>query len=272
MRLTAYMQTRIFRLANASLLALLLTVSTGAAEDAHEPFTPGEMLAYDVTWSVFRAGELTATLRSTGEGSNDAYGVTATARSQGFVSLLFNVNNEFRSFFSPQTLCSQRIVKKTNEGRRHKDTLIVFDRIRNLALLDERDLSKPDAPAKHAENEIPPCVEDVVTAFYYLRRQQLEVGRTIELPVNDGSKTQRVVVEVQAREKVQTPMGTFDAFRVEPKVINGLLKRKGRMLIWFSADNQQLPLRIKAMISLGSITGTLRSVSHLPPDASPASH
>ncbi len=112
----------------------------------------------------------------------------------------------------------------------------------------------------------------MVTAFYYLRRQHLEVGRTIELPVNDGSKTQRVVVEVQAREKVQTPMGTFDAFRVEPKVINGLLKRKGRMLIWFSADNQQLPLRIKAMISLGSITGTLRSVSHLPPDASPASH
>ncbi|MGD1157769.1 MAG: DUF3108 domain-containing protein [Terriglobia bacterium] len=265
------MPTRISRLAAVSLLAFLTVSLTGTAENVPEPFTPGEMLTYDVTWSVFRAGELTATLRRTGEGSNDAYEVTTTARSQGFVSLLFNVNNEFRSFFSPQTLCSQRIMKKTNEGRRHKDTLIVFDRIRNLALLDERDLSQANAPAKHAENVIPACVEDVVTAFYYLRRQHLEVGRTIELPVNDGSKTQRVVVEVQAREKVQTPMGTFDAFRVEPKVINGLLKRKGRMLIWFSADNQQLPLRIKAMISLGSITGTLRSVSHAPPDVSPAS-
>jgi hypothetical protein len=272
-RLTAYMQTRVSRLASASLLALLLTVSTtGAAENANEPFTPGEMLTYDVTWSVFRAGEVTATVQSDNGGPNDAYQVTTTARSQGFVSLLFDVNNEFRSFFSPQTLCSQRIVKKINEGRRHKDTLIVFDRIRNLALLDERDLSMPNAPAKHAENEIPPCVEDVVTAFYYLRRQHLEVGHTIELPVNDGSKTQRVVVEVQAREKVQTPMGTFDALRVEPKVFNGLLKRKGRMLIWFSADNQHLPVRIKAMISFGSITGTLRSVSHQPPDASPASH
>ncbi len=262
------MPIRIFRLAVVSLLAFFAVPLTGKAENVPEPFTPGETLTYDVTWSVFRAGELTATLRRTSEGSNDACEVTTTARSQGFVSLLFDVNNEFRSFFNPQTLCSERIMKKINEGRRHKDTLIVFDKVRNLALLDERDLTKPDAPAKHAENEIPPCVQDVVTAFYYLRRQHLEVGHTIELPVNDGSKTQRVVVEVQAREKVQTPMGMFDAFRVEPKVINGLLKRKGRMLVWFGADNQRLPLRIKAMISLGSITGTLRSVSYPPPDAS----
>ena len=266
---------RISRLAAAALLAFLPVSLTSTAENAPEPFTPGEMLTYDVMWSVFHAGEVTASLHSTGEGSNDAYEATATARTQGFVSLLFDVNNEFRSSFSPQTLCSQRITKKINEGRRHKDTQIVFDPIRNLALLDERDLRQANAPAKHAENEIPACVEDVVAAFYYLRRQHLEVGQTIEVPVNDGSKTQRVVVEVQAREKIQTPMGTFDAFRVEPKVINellnGLLKSKGRMLIWFSADNQQLPLRIRAMISLGSITGTLRSVSRPPKAASPAS-
>ena len=266
---------RISRLTAVSLLAFLTVSLGGAAENALGPFTPGEMLTYDVTWSVFRAGEVTATLQSTGEGSNDAYEVTATARTQGFVSLLFDVNNEFRSSFSPQTLCSQRIMKKINEGHRHKDTRIIFDPTRNLALLDERDLRQANAPAKHAENEIPACVEDVVTAFYYLRRQRLEVGHTIEVPVNDGSKTQRVLVEVQAREKIHTPMGTFDAFRVEPKIINellnGLLKSKGRMLIWFSADNQQLPLRIKAMISLGSITGTLRSVSHPPQGASPAS-
>jgi hypothetical protein len=154
---------------------------------------------------------------------------------------------------------------KVREGHRRKDTLLVFDSIRKLALLDERDLSLPGAPAKHEEDEIPPCVEDVVAAFYFLRRQPFEVGHTIELPVNDGSKTTQVVVEVQAREKVQTPMGTFDTLRTEPKVFNGLLKRKGRMLIWFSADDQRLPVRIKAVIAAGSIIGTLRSVSHQPP-------
>jgi hypothetical protein len=258
------------RLVTASLLVFLLTASPAViAQGPREPFRPGEKLTYDVMWSIFHAGEVTGTVRDASDSSHDAYEITATARSEGFVSLLFNVDNVFRATSSPQTLCSQRIIKKVGEGRRHKDTQIVFDYNRRLALLDERDLNQPRETPKHAEFDIPPCVEDVVTAFYYLRRQHLEVGHTVELPVNDGSRTQRVVVEVQAREKVQTPMGTFDALRVEPKVFNGLLKRKGRMLIWFSADDQQLPLRIKAMITVGSITGTLQSVTHLPQSVAP---
>ena len=267
------MQIRDSRLSSALLLALLqLLPAIGLAQNAHEPFRLGETLTYDVMWTVFRAGEVSATLGASSEAKHDAYEVTATARSEGFVSLLFDVNDVFRATSSSQTLCSESIVKKVSEGRRRKDTQIVFDPVRKLALLDERDLNQPQAPPKHAELDIPPCVQDVVTAFYYLRRQTLEVGHTVELPVNDGSKTQRVMVEVQAREKVQTPMGTFDALRVEPKVISSLLKRKGRMLIWLSADERQLPLRIKAMISVGSITGTLRSVTYPqsnPPPAKP---
>jgi hypothetical protein len=165
------------------------------------------------------------------------------------------------------------MVKKVNEGHRHKDTQIAFDYARKLALLDERDLNQPQAPPKHAEFDIPPCVEDVVTAFYYLRRQHLEVGHTVELPVNDGSKTQRVIVEVQAREKVQTPMGTFDAIAGRsPRFSTASSKGKGRMLIWFSDDERQLPLRIKAMMAVGSITGTLRSVTYPKRRRPPAKH
>lgn len=241
---------------------VLLGCERARAQNAADPFRPGEILTYDVTWTVFRAGEVTATLRTTGQGPKDAYQVTATARSEGFVSLLFNVEDVLRATFDPHTLCSEGIVKNMLEGRRHKDTRIAFNYPRKLALLDERDLTQSSAPPKHAESDIPPCVEDVVTAFYYLRRQRLEVGHTIELPVNDGSKTQRVVVEVQAREKVQTPMGMFDTLRVEPKVFSGLLKRKGRMLIWLCSDERQMPVRIKAMIAVGTITGTLRSVTY----------
>ncbi len=254
------------------LAALLsLTLATGIAQTSQQAFEPGETLTYDVTWTVFRAGVVTTSLRTIGEKNNDSYEITATAQSQGFVNILFAVNNVFRATSSPETLCSEGITKNVREGRRQKDTHIVFDYTRKLALLDERDLNQPSAPPKHEEFDIPPCVEDVVTAFYYLRRQPLMVGHTLELPVNDGSKTQRVIVDVQAREKVQTPVGIFDAVRVEPKVFNGLLKRKGRMFIWFSDEPRHLPLRIKAEISVGTITGTLRSVSYPKPGAPPNS-
>ena len=236
------------------------------------PFQPGERLTYDVTWSVFQAGTVSATLQSTVQGSKDDYTVITTAHSQGFVSLLFNVDNQFRSLFDPKTLCSERISKKINEGRRRKETEIVFDSQRKLAILDERDLNKPHDPPKHAENEIPNCVEDVVTAFYYLRNQDFQVGKPLHLPLNDGSKTYDVTLDVQDRETIQTPLGHRSAIRIEPKVFSGLFKRKGRMLVWFSNDDQHLPLRIKFMIVVGPITATLKSVTQvsekpLPPGA-----
>lgn len=237
-------------------------------ESKPQPFAPGETLSYDVTWTIFPAGQVTATLARAEEGSPETYEVITTARSQGFVSLLYSVQNEFRSLFDPQTTCSKQIVKKVNEGRRHRDTRIVFDAARKLAILDESDPTKPEVPRKHTENDIPACVTDVITAFYFVRQQPLRVGEQIRLPINDGAKTYEVSVEVQAREQIQTPLGTRAAFRVEPKVFGALYPRKGRMLIWFSDDEQRLPLRIKAAIAVGTITGTLRSASPLPANAS----
>lgn len=256
-----------FALAFSALANLLLF-----AQAKTPPFQPGERLTYDVTWSVFQAGTVSATLQSAVQGSKDNYIVITTAHSQGFASLLFDVDNQFRSAFDPKTFCSESISKKINEGRRHKETEIVFDSQRKLAILDERDLNRPHDPPKHAENEIPNCVEDVVTAFYYLRNQDLKIGKPIHLPVNDGSKTYDVMLDVQALETIQTPLGRRSAIRVEPKVFSGLFKRKGRMLVWFSNDDQHLPLRIKFMIAVGPITATLKSVTQgsekpLPPGA-----
>jgi hypothetical protein len=112
-------------------------------------------------------------------------------------------------------------------------------------------------------------VTDVVTAFYFVRRQPLRVGEQLHLPINDGAKTYMVNVEIQAREQIQTPLGVRTALRVEPKVFGGLYTRRGRMLIWFSDDEQRLPLRIQASIAVGSITGTLRSASPVPPNPPP---
>ncbi len=253
-------------------LAVMLLAMPGAKAGAQAPgnrplpFSPGETLSYNVNWSIFPAGKLTATLSRDKEGSGDAYVVTTTARSMGFVSLLYNVQDEFRSVFDPETLCSLQISKQTNEGRRHKITKITFDSHRGLAILDEHDPGGGNEPPKHTENKIPPCVEDIITAFYFVRSQPLRVGQNIKLAVNDGSKTTTVIAAVTARRKIKTPMGLHEALRVEPSVFGNLYEReKGRMVIWFSDDKHHYPLRIRAALKLGAITGTLTSVSPTPP-------
>jgi hypothetical protein len=260
------MLSRTLRNSAVVFFTLLLSVLTPVQgeETALLSFAPGETLNFEVTWSIFPAGEVTATLSKVRDRGAEAYEIRSTARSLGFISLLFKVENEYRAYSKPDTLCSFRIAKKIHEGLRQKETEIIFDRVRKLAVLDERDLAKADTPLKHAENEIPLCVHDIVTSFYFARLQPMEVGKQFDLAVNDGAKTYVVTAEVQARERLQTPVGVRYAFRVEPKVFGGLYKRRGRMLVWFSDDDQRLPLQVKAMLAMGTLTATLRSVTTPP--------
>ena len=177
---------------------------------------------------------------------------------------MYKVEDTFHSVFNPQTLCSSHISKQANEGSRRREIEISFDTDRGKAIQDERDLNAPNAPPKHVENQIPPCVEDIVTAFYFLRHQSFRVGQDIHLVMNDGGQTHNVTVEVQAREQLQTALGNRQAFRVEPKIFGTLYNKKGRLLVWFSDDEQHLPLRIKMTISVGTITGNLKSVTSQP--------
>ncbi len=255
-----------FRPLRVSFLLVAALASGGVPSSTFQPpglpFGPGERLVYNVSWSVFPAGQVTAAVtKEAGKNGRDALQILTTAHSRGFVSLIYNLNDQFRSIVDSKSLCSQEISKQINEGRRHKQTRIVFDSTRRVAILDERDLTKPHDPPKHTENAIPACVEDIVTGFYYLRRQPMHVGGQIHVPVNDGSKTHDVIAEVEAREQIDTALGKRFAFRVEPRVFGDLYKKKGRMLIWFSDDAQRLPLRIKAELLVGDIVGNLQSVA-----------
>lgn len=250
-------------LASAALAGVAtLSLMAAGTDPPALPFRPGERLTYNVTWSVFQAGQVAALLEQSGSDPGD-YQIVTTAQSRGIISKLYTLNDEYQSLLNPQTMCSSGISKHVVEGRRRKQTEIVFDGARKVAILNERNLAAAGEPPKHDEHPIPACVQDVVSAFYYLRTQPMHVGDRIDVPVNDGSRTTHVTVEVQAREQIETPVGTRYAFRVEPAVFGrgSVYQRKGRMLIWFSDDKQRLPLRIKAMLSVGTLTGTLTSVN-----------
>lgn len=247
-------------------IALLIpaNINLGLAQaPSLPPFPAGETLTYDVEWSIFTAGNVVAKLADPGHGAMPSEIITI-ARSQGFASLLFKVQDTFDSFFEPRTLCSDRITKTIKENSRHREVDIVFNAKRGVASRDERDLNSPNAPHKLAETKIPGCTEDIVTAFYFLRRHDLRVGQDVHMSLNDGGESHDVTVEVQARESIQTPIGNRLAFRLEPEIFGTLYNKKGRLLVWISDDDQRLPLRLKMTLSVGTFTGNLRSITTIP--------
>ena len=86
----------------------------------------------------------------------------------------------------------------------------------------------------------------------------------VQFPINDGGRTYDVTVEIQAQEEVRTPAGTFQAFRLEPKVFDGLFKSKGRLFVWVTTDAARMPVQLKAKINIGTITAALTQADRVP--------
>jgi Protein of unknown function (DUF3108) len=217
------------------------------APPANYRFPDGQSYTYGVEWHLVNAG--TATVRM--EAAGDERNVSALADSSGVVNVLYSLHDRFEARFDPHTFCSLRVVKHTEEGTRKRDTQIRFDYTRQKSVLEEKNLKTGEM--KHAENDIPPCITDVVTGFYYLQSLPLQIGNLYTFPINDGGKTTDVQARVDARERVKTPAGVFSALRVVAEPIAGPLKSKGKVWVWYSDDENHTPVQMRSKLGWGTL-------------------
>lgn len=219
-------------------------------------FPYGQTFHYEGEWRFVTAG--VATLRIDQSGSQNH--VAASVDSTGVVSLLYRVADRYDSYSDAKTLCSNKLIKNSEEGSRRRDTTITYDYSRGKAVLEER-IPKDNQP-KREENAIPGCVTDVLSGILYVASLPLQVGSTYTFPLNDGSKTVTVQAHVEGKEDIKTPAGTFHTVRVGPEGDSGtLLRNKGRIWIWYTDDGKHLPIQVRVKAFYGTLTVYLTSIS-----------
>jgi len=221
---------------------------------ANYRFPDGQTFVYGVEWHLFNAGTAKVGLR----GDGTAQHVTASAVSAGVVSALYKVEDEFDAFFDPHRFCSERVSKHIEEGSRQKQSELNFDYARGKSVLNERNLKTGEQ--KHAENDIPDCVTDVVSGFYYLASLPLQTGNAYTFTVNDGGKTNEITARVETREKIKVPAGTFEAVRVKAEAVSGALHGKGTVWAWFTDDGTHTPVQMRSKLGWGTLLFRLQRV------------
>jgi hypothetical protein len=217
-------------------------------------FPDGQTYVYGVEWHVFNAGTTRVTLRGDGQQQQ----VTASAASAGFVNSFYKVNDHAEATFDSHRFCSQRVFKHVEEGARAREIELNFDYPRGKSVLHERNLKTGEE--KHAENDVPGCVTDMVSGFYYLSSLPLQVGSTYAFLVNDGGKTNEVHAHVEARDKVKVPAGNFEAVRVRAEAVSGTMKGKGTIWAWFADDTNHTPVMIRSKLTWGTLLFRLQAI------------
>ncbi len=218
-------------------------------------FPYGENLHYEGEWRFFTAGVATVKIERAGAQNH----VSATADSTGVVALLYRVADRFDSYMDARSLCTQKLIKHTEEGSHRRDTVITYDYGRGKSVLDEKNLKTNQQ--KRVENDIPGCVTDVLSGMLYVSSLPLTVGATYVFPLNDGGSTVNVQANVEGKEQIKTPAGTFQTVRLGSEGNAGVLKNRGRMWIWYTDDERHLPVQMRAKLFWGTLTIYLTSIS-----------
>ena len=243
--------------ARASEQGSIVTIGPSAqilAPAAAYKFPDGQAYVYTAEWHFFTAG--TSTVRLEEDGPTQR--VIGIADSAGMANVLYAVHDRFEARFDRKTFCSIEVTKHIEEGPHKRETKITFDYPKRKSILRENNLKSGES--KYQENDIPPCVTDVVTGFYYLASLPLQQGNTYIFPVNDGGKTAEVSAHVEGREKVKVPAGTYQAVRVSAEATSGNLKGRGKIWTWFSDDANHTPVQMRAKLSWGTLLFRLQRV------------
>ncbi len=224
----------------------------GGRGAAAAPFSVGERLVFSIDYGVINAGEGVLEVAGMVDMDGQAcYRIESTARSNTFFSGFYRVRDKVVSYVDEDELFSRYFMKRLREGTYRKTVEIEFDHERGVARYHNG-----------REFEVPAGVHDVLSAFYFVRTLDLEVGKDLFLSAHSSEKSYDMRVIVHRQEAVETDLGTFDCFVIQPVMVGeGLFKHEGDLMIYITADERRIPVLMSTKLPVGSITANLREYS-----------
>ncbi len=216
----------------------------------NKAFKEGEKLVFDVNYGFVTAGiavmEIPKIKRISGR---EAYHVTFEVNSVPSFDWVYKVRDRYETYIDVEGLFPWRFEQHIREGSFSRDFAAFFDQ------------RKGKAKTSEGEYEIPPYVNDIVSAFYYARvldYSEMKIGDKIRLQNFYKDKVYELDVKFLGRETIEVPAGKFDCIKVEPLVKEGgLFKHDGNIIVWLTDDEVKIPVRVKTKIVIGYVDAVL---------------
>ena len=208
----------------------------------------GEKLSFIVRYGPLVAGDATMEVADTVRYNNRlCYKIRTTANSNKFISKFYKVQDKAESIMDAQGLFSWRFEKNLREGKYKLDKLTEFDQAQHVATSGSRTI------------DVPPNVQDVLSALYFMRTQDYPVGSVMSVQNVANMKLYDLKIKIHRKDRVRVRAGTFDCVVVEPFLIEGggIFKHEGKILIWVTDDERHMPVQMKSKVFIGAVTAEL---------------
>ncbi|MDD5449866.1 MAG: DUF3108 domain-containing protein [Candidatus Omnitrophica bacterium] len=221
---------------------------------ARKTLRVGEKFVYGVYWMGINVGEGMLEVKElTTINGREAYHIIAIARSNDFLSAFYKVEDVINSYIDKEGMYSLKFEKYQREGRYKSDEVVLFDQEAHKGHYESL-LNKTKKTF-----DIPPKVHDIPSAFYYFRTMDVKPNSKVVLDVNSDEKNWKATMNVKGTRELEVlRKGVYKVFEVEPAApFKGVISKRSKAWIYFTADEDRVPVLIKIRIPFGFVTGVL---------------
>jgi hypothetical protein len=221
----------------------------------HYPFEGGEKAIYRASWngmlSVATAEILTT---PSVENGRQVYTVRVDAKTSRALDLVWKMRDTILSTFDAKALVPSRFSFYQRENSRVVNTEARYSDSSKRWMVNRQQVGKkPRAWEFDFQNTYDP-----LSAVYLARSLEIKPGERFYFKVFGGRHQYLLELNVQRKEPVTLNSGkTIEAFRVIPRLQNltknGYAERMNDAVIWISADERRMPVKLTSKISFGRV-------------------
>ncbi len=216
-------------------------------------FRVGEKLTYGIRWAGIYVGQGTLSVKEIMNlGGAEVYHIVSEARSNAFLDKIYKVRDEIHSYVDTKGLFSRKFAKNQREGHYKAEEEVTYDYAAHKGRYLNKSFSTSEPTLVTKEIDLPDYVQDALSCLYYFRLQDIEVGKPVFIKVNADEKNWDLEVKVLDKAHIEIRnMGAYEAVLAEPEAkFKGIFVRKGKMEIWFSADERRIPLLVNVHVPI----------------------
>ncbi len=243
------------------IIALFLVMTSFDAQK-DTAFDVGEWFKFRIHYGFVTAGYATLEVKEGVKNNKKVFHAIGKGYTTGMSKFFFKVEDVYESYFDKTTGKPYQFVRKIDEGGYTKNQEGFFNQDKNTILVKDYK-NKNENTFSTTEN-----VQDIISTFYYLRDHpnvnKLKVGESIVVDMFFDDETIKFKLKFIGREDLDTKFGTISTMIFRPLVQSGrVFKEQESLTVWISDDDNKLPIRIKANLSVGSIKADLESFKGL---------
>ena len=221
------------------------------------PYTVGERLAYDVSWSNYlSAGTVVINVQAIRPSySSTAYYVVAEAQTEGLLARLYTLYYKADTLIDAYSMLPQRGSVFSKEGSRQRMKVTTFDHAKKQGRFEMQTASK-----MVKDVGLGAATQDLLSAVYALRTIAPKAGEKFTMPVSDSGWLYQVLWTVGQVESVKVASGqSVQALRVTPRATNEKGEAVGSgTVMWLATDGSFKPVRMEAAAPVGRIVLALK--------------